>query len=96
MPIGSCISDSVFLELLNEKNLKASSNNLEYFKNVENKYRTIKKSSFSNVHQITTIDKSKILNPLNYLDPIKRIRVSNEVMDKIDKEIITLFTNLNI
>lgn len=125
MSIGSCISDSVFLELLREKNyyydlllktkiqaeriqkddtttldelsqigrdLKAYFDNIKYFDDLENKYKNIKKSSYANIYQITTIDKSKIVNPMNHLDPIKRIKVPDSVMDKIDKGIIEAFT----
>lgn len=129
MPIGSCISDSVFLELLREKNyyydlllkakmqteriqkagsvleattqdelnqierdLKAYLDNIKYFDDLENKYKNIKKSSYANIYQITTIDKSKIVNPMNHLDPIKRIKAPDSVMDKIDKGIIEAFT----
>ena len=125
MSIGSCISDSVFLELLREKNyyydlllktkiqaeriqkddtttldelsqigrdLKAYFDNIKYFDDLENKYKNIKKSSYANINQITTIDKSKIVNPMNHLDPIKRIKAPDSVMDKIDKGIIEAFT----
>lgn len=125
MSIGSCISDSVFLELLREKNyyydlllktkiqaeriqkddtttldelsqigrdLKAYFDNIKYFDDLENKYKNIKKSSYANIYQITTIDKSKIVNPMNHLDPIKRIKAPDSVMDKIDKGIIEAFT----
>lgn len=125
MSIGSCISDSVFLELLREKNyyydlllktkiqaeriqkddtttldelsqigrdLKAYFDNIKYFDDLENKYKNIKKSSYANIYQITTIDKSKIVNPMNNLDPIKRIKAPDSVMDKIDKGIIEAFT----
>lgn len=125
MSIGSCISDSVFLELLREKNyyydlllktkiqaegiqkddtttldelnqigrdLKAYFDNIKYFDDLENKYKNIKKSSYANIYQITTIDKSKIVNPINHLDPIKRIKAPDSVMDKIDKGIIEAFT----
>lgn len=125
MSIGSCISDSVFLELLREKNyyydlllktkiqaeriqkddtttldelsqigrdLKAYFDNIKYFDDLENKYKNIKKSSYANIYQITTIDKSKIVNPMNHLDPIKRIKTPDSVMDKIDKGIIEAFT----
>lgn len=131
MPIGSCISDSVFLELLREKNyyydlllkakiqteriqkagsvleattqdelnqierdLKAYLDNIRYFDDLENKYKNIKKSSYANIYQITTIDKSKIVNPMNHLDPIKRIKAPDSVMDKIDKGIIEAFTQV--
>lgn len=131
MPIGSCISDSVFLELLREKNyyydlllkakiqteriqkagsvleattqdelnqierdLKAYLDNIKYFNDLENKYKNIKKSSYANIYQITTIDKSKIVNPMNHLDPIKRIKAPDSVMDKIDKGIIEAFTQV--
>lgn len=130
-PIGSCISDSVFLELLREKNyyydlllkakmqteriqkagsvleattqdelnqierdLKAYLDNIKYFDDLENKYKNIKKSSYANIYQITTIDKSKIVNPMNHLDPIKRIKAPDSVMDKIDKGIIEAFTQV--
>lgn len=125
MSIGSCISDSVFLELLREKNyyydlllktkiqaegiqkddtttldelnqigrdFKAYFDNIKYFDDLENKYKNIKKSSYANIYQITTIDKSKIVNPMNHLDPIKRIKAPDSVMDKIDKGIIEAFT----
>lgn len=125
MSIGSCISDSVFLELLREKNyyydlllktkiqaeriqkddtttldelsqigrdLKAYFDNIKYFDDLENKYKNIKKSSYANIYQITTIDKSKIVNPMNHLDPIRRIKAPDSVMDKIDKGIIEAFT----
>lgn len=131
MPIGSCISDSVFLELLREKNyyydlllkakmqteriqkagsvleattqdelnqierdLNAYLDNIKYFDDLENKYKNIKKSSYANIYQITTIDKSKIVNPMNHLDPIKRIKAPDSVMDKIDKGIIEAFTQV--
>lgn len=131
MPIGSCISDSVFLELLREKNyyydlllkakiqteriqkagsvleattqdelnqierdLRAYLDNIKYFDDLENKYKNIKKSSYANIYQITTIDKSKIINPMNHLDPIKRIKAPDSVMDKIDKGIIEVFTQV--
>lgn len=131
MSIGSCISDSVFLELLREKNyyydlllkakiqteriqkagsvlkattqdelnqierdLRAYLDNIKYFDDLENKYKNIKKSSYANIYQITTIDKSKIVNPMNHLDPIKRIKAPDSVMDKIDKGIIEAFTQV--
>lgn len=42
--------------------------------------------------KITTISKYRIIKPLNQFDPIRTLKVSNEVMDKIDKAIIDLFT----
>ena len=56
--------------------------NIKYFDDLENKYKNIKKSSYANIYQITTIDKSKIVNPMNHLDPIKRIKAPDSVMDK--------------
>lgn len=51
-----------------------------------------RKPVYANIYQITTIDKSKIVNPMNHLDPIKRIKAPDSVMDKIDKGIIEAFT----
>lgn len=112
MSIGSCISDSVFLELLREKNYyydlllktkiqaeriqKDDTTTLDELsqigRDLKAYFDNIKKSSYANIYQITTIDKSKIVNPMNHLDPIKRIKAPDSVMDKIDKGIIEAFT----
>lgn len=86
--------DTTTLDELNQigRDLKAYFDNIKYFDDLENKYKNIKKSSYANIYQITTIDKSKIVNPMNHLDPIKRIKAPDSVMDKIDKGIIEAFT----
>lgn len=86
--------DTTTLDELSQigRDLKAYFDNIKYFDDLENKYKNIKKSSYANIYQITTIDKSKIVNPMNHLDPIKRIKAPDSVMDKIDKGIIEAFT----
>lgn len=44
--------------------------------------------------QSLSYDKSKIVNAMNHLDPIKRIKAPDSVMDKIDKGIIEDFTQV--
>ncbi len=68
--------------------------NYKYFYSLAHKYKNIKQASYANINQITTIDKSKILNPLNKLDPLPKLKVPNEILDIIDKKIVELFTNL--
>ncbi|MCL0312844.1 type II toxin-antitoxin system PemK/MazF family toxin [Apilactobacillus sp. TMW 2.2459] len=49
------------------------------------------KKSYIKVSDITTISKSR-LKRINEYDPVGKIRVSNELMDKIDKKIVDLYT----
>mgnify|MGYP004535579241 FL=1 len=44
--------------------------------------------------QSLSYDKSKIVDPMNHLDPIKRIKAPDSVMDKVDKGIIEAFTQI--
>ena len=66
--------------------------NMKYFQSACKKYKNIQKSSFANVLQITSIDKSKVLNPCNRLDPIRRIKAPARIMDQIDEALIRSFT----
>ena len=67
-------------------------NDFKYIKKIENEISKMKKGSIALVSQITTISKKRILKPINALDPIRSIKASNEIKDKIDKSIIELFT----
>ena len=60
------------------------------------RYVGLKEHSYAKIHQITTISKLRIVKPVNVLDPIRRLKVSNEVLDKIDKKIVELFTTIDI
>ena len=48
------------------------------------------------MNQITTISKKRIMKPINEIDPIRRLRVSNEVLNRIDKKILETFTDIDI
>lgn len=73
------------------KKIEIEKLNQNELKELTTKYKDIQKASFANVYQITTIDKSRIISPINKFDPIQDIRVPNYVMDKIDEEIKRLF-----
>lgn len=59
---------------------------------ITRRYQKLKEHSYGKPQQITTISKKRILKPINSLDPIRSIKVSNEIMDKIDNALIALFT----
>ena len=50
-------------------------------------YNSYNKVSYAKIDSITSVSKLKISKPINDLDPIGRIQVSEEVMDAIDKAI---------
>lgn len=68
------------------------SEQLQMCNQVAERYKLLKEHTYGKPHQITTISKLRIVKPINQIDPIRKLQVSNEVMDKIDKSIISLFT----
>mgnify|MGYP002798195503 CR=1 FL=1 len=70
--------------------------NFEQHSKVLMRYSTLKKCTYAKTHQITTISKYRIVKSVNKFDPIRYLVVPNEVMDKIDLEIIKLFTAIDI
>lgn len=50
--------------------------------------------SYAKILSITTISKYRIKKSINALDPIGKIQLSNETMDRIDTEIVKAITNI--
>lgn len=48
--------------------------------------------SYAMVQNISTINKLRVLKPINKYDPILKIRVSDEIMTILDNKLIELFT----
>ncbi len=61
-----------------------------------NYYRSNIKNTYACVSLITTISKTRILQPINEFDIIGREKCSNEIMDKIDNEILHRFTKKDL
>lgn len=53
----------------------------------------MKLGSIALVNQITTISKQRIYDPLYRSDVFNEVRVSNEALDKLDAQVIAMFTN---
>ncbi|RNM29833.1 hypothetical protein EDX97_09425 [Absicoccus porci] len=63
---------------------------------VNSYYKEKNKGSFGMINSITTVSKYRINKPLNELDPIGHIRVSDEIMNRIDREIIKSYTSIDL
>lgn len=61
--------------------------------NLVSYYSSYMKHSYACINLITTVSKTRILPPINEFDIIGREKCSNEVLDKIDFEIMKKFTN---
>lgn len=66
--------------------------NLDLFCKVVTRYNKMNKSSYALIQNITTISKIRILKPMNKYDPIANLKVSDEILDKIDSKIIETLT----
>lgn len=76
---------------LNER-LSRCEEKLSFAKSIEKEISKMKTGSIALVGQMTTISKIRIYDPKNTKDVLSNIRMSNQVMDKIDDAIKQLFT----
>ena len=67
---------------------------LKMLQNITGFYKGKDKDSYAKVLSITTISKYRIKKSINVLDPIGKIQLSDETMDRIDTEIVKVITNI--
>lgn len=80
------------LKCITEKEIKEIEENMEKVYVVLDKYNEKNKTSYAMIRNITTVSKLKILKPINKFDPIGKMYISNESLNKIDAEIKAIFT----
>ena len=80
------------LKCITEKENKEIEENMEKVYVVLDKYNEKNKTSYAMIRNITTVSKLKILKPINKFDPIGKMYISNESLNKIDAEIKAIFT----
>lgn len=68
----------------------------KWINNIVDKYSKFDKNTFANVENIQTISKLRILKLLNPADPIGKTVISEESLQKIEKEILKNFTTVRI
>ncbi len=85
----------IFLEDLYEK----KTNNIE-LREIKNclKYYSKNKSrkSYACIKHVKTISKLSIMKPINKYDYLNKLKISDKMLEKIDKEIIREYTNFKI
>lgn len=65
---------------------------LTCYEKTRQEFERMKSGSIALVNQITTISKIRIYDPKSSTDPLSGIKLSNEKLDLIDKEIIRKYT----
>ena len=65
--------------------------NLDEYFAIMSHYNNKNTSSYALVQNITTNSKTRILKPINKYDPIKDLKVPDEILDRIDQKLIELF-----
>ena len=63
---------------------------IEMCNQISERYKLLKEHTYGKPQQITTISKYRIIKPINQLDPIRKLKVSNEVIDLIDNCIMAI------
>ncbi|MBE6152664.1 MAG: type II toxin-antitoxin system PemK/MazF family toxin [Firmicutes bacterium] len=93
--LDTLILDELIKKLSNKVRVANSEADVQKIKALINSYKKYTNFSYAYVSQITTISKSRIIIPSNKYDIIGKSRCSKEILNKIDNEIIKLYTNLN-
>lgn len=69
-----------------KKNIKEINNCIKYYSNREDK------NSYACIKHLKTVSKLSICKPMNKYDYLDKLKVSNEVLKKIDEEIVKEYT----
>jgi mRNA-degrading endonuclease toxin of MazEF toxin-antitoxin module len=96
--LNDCIHSALFKEIEKErkkfvelKNSNLCKEKIDDLIRLRTKYSDLQRTSYANLHQITTVDKSKVKIPFYDDKLIKPIKVSVEILDMIDEELIRLY-----
>ena len=65
---------------------------LKVFDKFVNDSPNLLKSSYLRLEDITTISKARIISPKKTSHPLYKLRLSDETLNKLDDEIIRLYT----
>lgn len=76
-----------------EKRLKKSQREIDMLFRTKKEISRMKQGSVALVSQITTVSKIRIYDPRTDYDVLSNIKLSNEKLDLIDKEIVKNYTN---
>lgn len=88
LPLGNILLPELSVHLNNEyEKMKISK-----FKHIVDTYLKMNKDSFAMVGNITTISKFRVVKPMGKYDPIKKFKVDDDILNKIDDELKRLFT----
>ncbi len=80
------ISDTIINTYATKENLENITSDTQLIKQIIDMYKRYNKKTYARVEDITTISKNRIRR-INYYDPIGKIRVSSETLDRIEKSL---------
>lgn len=84
------ILEDLYEKKTNNIELREIKNCLKYY--IKNKNR----KSYACIKHIKTISKLSIMKPINKYDYLNKLKISDKMLEKIDKEIISEYTNFTI
>ena len=74
------------------KDINKMLSDLKVFDKFVNDSPNLLKSSYLRLEDITTISKARIISPKKTSHPLYKLHLSDETLDKLDNEIIRLYT----
>ncbi len=94
LPLNNLIKDEI-LKKIKDKYTQ-NPKDIQDLTDIINEYRKYKNFSYAFISQITAISKSRLIYSNNKFDILNKARCSDEILNKIDSEILSTITGIDL
>lgn len=94
LPLNNLIKDEIIKKI--KEKYTPNPADVQALTDIISEYKKYKNFSYAFVSQITTISKSRLIYSKNKFDILNKARCSDEILNKIDKEILSTITGINL
>ena len=94
LPLNNLIKDEIIKKI--KEKYTQNPQDIQDLTNIINEYKKYKNFSYAFISQITTISKSRLIYSNNKFDILNKARCSDEILNKIDSEILATITGIDL
>lgn len=94
LPLNNLIKDEIIKKI--KEKYTPNPSDIQALTDIISEYKKYKNFSYAFVSQITTISKSRLIYSKNKFDILNKARCSDEILNKIDNEILSTITGINL
>ena len=94
LPLNNLIKDEIIKKI--KEKYTQNPKDIQDLTNIISEYKKYKNFSYAFISQITTISKSRLIYSNNKFDILNKARCSDEILNKIDSEILSTITGIDL